>query len=188
MKMIFGLGNPGAKYALNYHNLGFMVIDILTERLGVGAFKKENNGLCATVFINGEKTLLIKPLTYMNSSGDCVKPFVDYYGVELSDVLVIYDDIDVEKGRLRFRPSGSSGTHNGMRSIVSRLGSESFPRLRIGSKNTDPNIPLIDYVLMNIPAEEKAVILPALNKAADFVVDFASGMTPDKLSCKYNGN
>ncbi len=185
MKMIFGLGNPGEKYALNYHNLGFMVIDILAERLNVTTFKKEKNGLCATVFIGGEKTLLIKPLTFMNASGDCVKPFVDYYNVKTSDILVIYDDIDIDKGGIRFRPHGSAGTHNGMRSIVSRLNSEDFPRLRIGSKNTNPAIPLIDYVLMNIPAEEKTVILPALNKAADCAEDFAAGVEFDKLSCKY---
>ena len=188
MKIIFGLGNPGAKYAMNYHNLGFMVIDILAERLGITAFRKENNGLSAVTFINGEKTLLVKPLTFMNSSGDCVKPFVDYYGVELSDIMVIYDDIDIDKGRMRFRPHGSSGTHNGMRSIVSRLKSENFPRLRIGSKNTNPDIPLIDYVLMNIPADEKAVILPALKRAADCAEDFASGVSFDNLSCKYNAN
>lgn len=186
MKMIFGLGNPGEKYALNYHNLGFMVIDILAERLGVTTFKKEKNGLTATVFIGGEKTMLVKPLTFMNSSGDCVKPLVDYFDVPLSDILVIYDDIDIDKGGIRFRPHGSSGTHNGMRSIVSRLGSEDFPRLRVGSKNTNPAIPLIDYVLMNIPADEKTVILPALKKAADCAEDFAREMDFDKLSCKYN--
>ena len=95
-------------------------------------------------------------------------------------------DIDIDKGGIRFRPHGSAGTHNGMRSIVSRLNSEDFPRLRIGSKNTNPAIPLIDYVLMNIPAEEKTVILPALNKAADCAEDFAAGVEFDKLSCKYN--
>ena len=122
----------------------------------------------------------------MNASGDCVKPFVDYYNVKTSDILVIYDDIDIDKGGIRFRPHGSAGTHNGMRSIVERLDSEDFPRLRIGSKNTNPAIPLIDYVLMNIPAEEKAVILPALKKAADCAEDFAAGVEFDKLSCKYN--
>lgn len=188
MKIIFGLGNPGAKYALNYHNLGFMAIDVLAERTGVTAFRKENDGLSATVFFGGEKTLLVKPLTFMNSSGECVRRFVDYYGVSLSDVLVIYDDIDVDKGRLRFRPHGSSGTHNGMRSIIACLKSEDFPRLRVGSKNTNPEIPLIDYVLMNIPQDERTLMSSAVKKAADCAADFASGMSFDKLSCLYNGN
>lgn len=188
MKIIFGLGNPGAKYALNYHNLGFMVIDVLAERSGITAFRKENDGLSATVFFGGEKTLLVKPLTFMNASGECVRKFVDYYGVSLSDVLVIYDDIDVDKGRLRFRTHGSSGTHNGMRSIVSCLKSEDFPRLRVGSKNTNPEIPLIDYVLMNIPQDERTLMSAAVKKAADFVADFASGTSFDRLSCLYNGN
>lgn len=188
MKIIFGLGNPGEKYALNYHNLGFMVVDVLAERLGITSFKKENFGLSATAFVDGTKVMLVKPLTYMNSSGDCVRAFVDYYGVDLSDVLVVYDDIDVDKGRIRFRPHGSPGSHNGMRSIVARLGQNAFPRLRIGSKNTNPDIPLIDYVLMNIPADEKAVIVPAVKKGADCALDFVKGVAYDKLACDYNGN
>lgn len=188
MKIIFGLGNPGEKYTLNYHNLGFMVIDILAERLGLSVFKKENFGLSAATFIGGEKVIFVKPLTYMNASGDCVRAFVDYYGVDLSDILVVYDDIDVDKGRIRFRAQGSPGTHNGMRSIVERLKTNAFSRLRVGSKNTNPDIPLLDYVLMNIPADEKAVILPALNKAADCVLDFVKGTDAEKLACAYNGN
>jgi len=186
MKLIFGLGNPGAKYALNYHNLGFMVLDVLSDKIKCPINRKAKNGIYGEFNCRGEKVLLIKPQTFMNNSGECVKPFVDFFKCDLSDILVIYDDIDIDKGRLRYRPGGHSGTHNGMRNITELLGSGDFPRLRVGSKNTNPNIPLIDYVLMNIPSDEKQVFLPVLNKAADFVMDFVSGMTADELMCKYN--
>ena len=186
MKLIFGLGNPGAQYALNYHNLGFMVLDVLSDKVKCAVSRKAKNGLYGEFTYGGEKVLLIKPQTFMNKSGDCVRPFVDYFKCDLKDILVIYDDIDIDKGFMRYRTGGHSGTHNGMRNITQALGSDEFPRLRIGSKNTDPNIPLIDYVLMNIPLSEKEVFLPVLNKAADFVLDFVSGLSADELMCKYN--
>ena len=188
MKIIFGLGNPGAKYAGNFHNLGFMAIDEVAKKLGCTFNKQSKKGVFCETQVNGEKIILVKPQTFMNLSGECVREFYDFYKCDLSDMLVIYDDIDIEKGRIRFRPHGSSGTHNGMRSIVSHLQSQQFPRVRVGAKNTNPNIPLIEYVLMNIPKEDQADIAIAVERASNCAVAFANGKTFDELMQLFNCN
>ena len=128
MKIIFGLGNPGAKYENNYHNLGFLTLDILAKKLNCDLNKSGRKGVYGECNLNGEKVLLVKPQTYMNNSGECVSAFMAFYKVLPKDVLVIYDDIDIDKGSIRFRPQGSPGTHNGMRNIenVSRKGNGLF--------------------------------------------------------------
>ena len=186
MKIIFGLGNPGIKYQNNYHNLGFMAIDKTAEILGIAFNKKGRQGVYGEKNINGEKVILVKPQTYMNNSGECVSAFMAFYKCKPQDVLVIYDDIDIDKGNLRFRSHGSPGTHNGMRSISAHVGNE-FKRLRIGAKNTT-DIPLIDYVLMNITKEDAEVLAPAISRAGDCAVDFAKGDSDDKLMATYNRN
>lgn len=185
MKIIFGLGNPGKKYCKNYHNLGYMAVDLLAEKLGVTLKKKRNNGLYGEANINGEKVMLVKPLTYMNGSGDCVLPFLSYYKCDLKDIMVIYDDIDIKKGMIRFRISGSAGTHNGMRSVVDLIG-ERFRRIRIGSKPEGGDVPLIDYVLSDIPDADMEVIRPAVVRAACCAFDFLSGKKDEELSAEYN--
>ena len=187
MKIIFGLGNPGAKYERNYHNLGFMVIDALAEKLNCVLNKKGRNGVYGECNIGGEKVLLVKPQTYMNNSGECVSAFMAFYKVLPQDVLVIYDDIDIDKGTIRFRPQGSPGTHNGMRSITSHIG-QNFMRLRVGAKNTHPEIALIDYVLMNITKDDFEAIAPALVRASDCAYRFAMGDSVDSLRQNFNGS
>ncbi len=186
MKIIFGLGNPGAEYAKNYHNLGFMVLDRVAEVLGCDIIKKGKKSVYGELNVNGERVLLVKPLTFMNSSGECVSEYVNFYKCDLSDVLVIYDDIDIDKGAIRYKPRGLAGTHNGMRSITKLVGSQDFPRLRIGAKNTNPEIPLINYVLMNIPKADMEIIAPALQRAQDCVRAFINGMPSDELMCEFN--
>lgn len=188
MKLIFGLGNPGEEYANTYHNLGFLALDEAAAALGCKIEKKKGKSLIGECFCGGEKVVLVKPLTYMNSSGESVRELVDFYKCDLSDVLVIYDDIDLEKGFLRYKPGGSAGTHNGMRSIVSLLGSQGFARLRIGSKNENPAIPLIKYVLMAIPKSENQIYADVFERAKSCVLDFARGKSGDELMCNYNGN
>ena len=185
MKIIFGLGNPGKTYEKNYHNLGFMVIDKTAERLGVSFNKKGRQGVYAETALNGEKVILVKPQTYMNNSGECVQAFMTFYKVAPKDVLVIYDDIDIDKGSLRFRPHGSPGTHNGMRSITAHIGQD-FKRLRVGAKKTNPDIPLIDYVLMNLTAQDAEILAPAIVRAGDCAFDFAKGYSDDQLMAIYN--
>ena len=186
MKIIFGLGNPGAKYEHNYHNLGFLTIDLLAKKLNCDFNKKARNGVYGECNLNGEKVILVKPQTYMNNSGECVSAFMAFYKVNLQDVLVIYDDIDIDKGSIRFRPQGSPGTHNGMRSIVSHIG-QNFMRLRVGAKNTHPEIALIDYVLMNITKEDFEIIAPSLVKASECAYRFALGDSAEQLRQAFNG-
>ena len=187
MKIIFGLGNPGGEYENTYHNLGWLALDRATDYLNCKVNKKKGKSMLGECFYKGEKVVLVKPLTYMNSSGESVREIVDFYKCELKDVLVVYDDIDLEKGALRFKPSGSAGTHNGMRSIVSQINSQAFPRLRIGSKNHDQSIPLINYVLMAIPKSERELYDDVFSRAADCILDFAAGLNAEELMCRYNG-
>lgn len=186
MKIIFGLGNPGAEYAKNYHNLGYMVLDKVAEALGCDIIKKGKKSLYGEAVFSGERVLLVKPLTYMNLSGECVSEYINFYKCDLNDVLVIYDDIDIDKGAIRFKPSGLAGTHNGMRNITKLINSQNFPRLRIGAKNTNPEIPLINYVLMNIPKADMQIIEPALDRAKNCALDFIKGVSFDELMCEYN--
>ena len=136
MKMIVGLGNPGAEYAQTRHNVGFMLVDKLASDLKVDVTKKKFNALMAECQIKGEKIILVKPQTYMNLSGDAVGPLARWYKINPSDIMVIYDDMDLPLGKLRIRPFGGTGGHNGMKSLIAALGTEKFPRMRIGIGRT----------------------------------------------------
>lgn len=188
MKIIVGLGNPEKKYEKNLHNLGFLAVDEVAASLGVDfSLKREVRGYIAKTFVGGETVILVKPITYMNSSGDCVRLVCDFYKIELKNLLIVYDDLDIDIGSVRFKPNGQSGTHNGMRSIVKMLSSTDFPRLRIGTKKTNPDIDLIDYVLSDIPSDKKELYDNALTLARDCALDFIKGISFDKLMCDYNG-
>lgn len=187
MKVIVGLGNPEKKYDNTYHNLGFIVADNVAKRFSLD-YKLNSSLKCAVAkgTVDGKAFLVIKPTTYMNLSGECVKRVVDYYGVELNDLLVVYDDIDVEPGKIKFRPHGSPGTHNGMRNITLLLGTAEFKRLRIGTKPKNDLIPLADYVLSKIPKEEYGEFNFAIDKAGDLIVDYLKGKSDDDLMQLYN--
>lgn len=187
MKIIFGLGNPGAEYAKTYHNLGYMVLDKLAEELRVYVIKKDKKSIYGETTVNGEKVFLVKPLTYMNLSGECVIEYLNFYKCDLSDILVIYDDVDVDKGLIKYKPKGQPGTHNGMRNITKIIGSGDFPRLRVGSKNTNHEIPLISYVLTAIPKAEQPVLDGAIEKAKNCALCFIKGKTAEELMCEFNG-
>ena len=188
MKIIVGLGNPGEKYQNTYHNVGFMAVDSLAIKLGANfSLKSKLLGAVAQTSFAGEKVVIVKPQTYMNASGECVRAVVNFFKADLSDVLVIYDDLDIEVGALRFRKSGSSGTHNGMRSIVKEIGSENFPRARIGTQNDNKFIPIIDYVLSDIKGERLDKIRNVISDCVDLCLDFISGQSADSIMCKYNG-
>ncbi len=187
MKVIVGLGNPEKKYDNTYHNLGFIVADNVAKRFSLD-YKLNSSLKCAVAKGNvfGETFLVVKPTTYMNLSGECVKRVVDYFGVDLNELLVVYDDIDVEIGKIKYRPHGSPGTHNGMRNITILLGSDAFKRLRIGTKPRNDFIPLVDYVLSKIPEEEYEDFNFAIRKAGDLVVDFINGKSDDDIMQTYN--
>lgn len=169
MKLIFGLGNPGRQYERTRHNLGFQVLDILARRHNVVFGPHKFNAFAARLRLNCEDALLIKPMTYMNLSGDAVAPIVRFYKVPLEDVLVIYDDWDLPLGTLRMRPKGGPGSHRGMMSIINRLGTSHFPRLRIGIGRPPENMDPADYVLTRFNEDEEEIIAIAREYAADAV-------------------
>jgi len=148
MKLVVGLGNPGRKYASTRHNVGFMVIERLARELNVSVTKKMFNALVGQGLIDKEKIVLAMPQTYMNLSGQAVGPLLNWYKLDPSDLLVIYDDMDLPAGRLRIRPAGGSGGHKGMQSIIAALGTENFARVRIGIGRPETvDMETVDYVL-----------------------------------------
>lgn len=187
MKVIAGLGNPEKKYENTYHNLGFIAADNIAAKLRLD-FKLKSSLKCAIAQgeYGGEKFLLVKPTTYMNLSGECISKVLSYYSLSTDDLIVIYDDIDIEIGQIRFRPHGSAGTHNGMRNISQLLSSTEFARVRIGSKQQNPLIPLIDYVLSKINDSEFDAFNKAISRAADCALDFVKGLGKDALMQEYN--
>lgn len=173
MKLIVGLGNTGDSYADTYHNVGFIALDLIAERLNAPAFSRKHNAEISDAVLSGEKLILIKPTTFMNLSGDAVSYFSRYYKIAPRDILVLYDDIDIKKGIVRARPNGSAGTHNGMRDIVNKLGSTDFARVRIGTGLKPEFMDLAHYVMTHIPAAEKPLLGKAFAAAADFALDWA---------------
>ncbi len=170
MYIIVGLGNPGKEYHRTRHNVGFDVIDVLSEKLGIALNKSAMHGLIGEGFVGGEKIVLVKPQTFMNLSGQCVSELVSWYKIDMDRLLVVYDDIDLPLGKLRLRKSGSAGTHNGMRSIIGLLGRENFPRLRVGVGKKPEGWDLADWVLSHYQSEEdRKIQFDAFLRAADTV-------------------
>jgi len=168
MKLICGLGNPGDKYDQTRHNIGFRILDELARQEGAD-FSEKWNGQMAEISIDGEKTLLLKPNTFMNLSGQAVVKFAHYYKIEPEDILVVYDDVDLPLGEIRFRKSGGPGTHNGMKSIIQELGGQNFPRLRIGIESRGVTAPeqmgLADFVLARFTKEEEEKLESLIDEA-----------------------
>ena len=173
MHIIIGLGNPGKEYHRTRHNVGFDVIDVLSEKLGIALTKIAMHGLIGEGFVGGEKVILVKPQTYMNLSGQCVTELVSWYKAPMENVMVIYDDIDLPLGKLRLRQSGSAGTHNGMRSVIGLLGRQDFPRLRVGVGKKPEGWELADWVLSHYQTEEdRQTQFDAFLLAGDTVIDW----------------
>ncbi len=171
MKLVVGLGNPGGRYVGTRHNVGFSVVERVAERLGIAFSHKNWRAEVGEGWHGEHKVVLAKPLTYVNLSGESVRLMVHFFRLELRDLLVVCDDVNLELGRLRLRPAGSSGGHRGLESIISRLGSREFPRLRIGIGRA-PGVPLQTYVLSRFSEDELAALLPQLDKAAEAVVSW----------------
>ena len=174
MKLIVGLGNPGADYERTRHNVGWMVVEAFARKFRIDIAKHEKNALTGTGRVAGGSVMVAKPLTYMNLSGDAVRLLVNAYLESTDELMVVYDDIDLPLGKLRIRPSGSAGTHNGMRSIVQILGTEKFPRLRIGIGASDGGR-LRDYVLDEFAADEMPAVDRAIGRSVDALVLFTRG-------------
>lgn len=177
MKMIVGLGNPGSDYEQTRHNVGWMVVDAFARKFRIPISKHEKSAMTGTARVGGGSVLVAKPLTFMNLSGDAVRLLSNAYLDSTEDLIVVYDDIDLPVGRLRIRPDGSSGTHNGMRSIVSSLATERFPRLRFGVRGAEygQGPGLRDYVLDPFPAEDQPLVQRGIERAVDALALFCRG-------------
>ncbi|NLY21285.1 MAG: aminoacyl-tRNA hydrolase [Tissierellia bacterium] len=186
MYAIFGLGNPGKKYENTRHNIGFNVIDELAKRSGVELNKIKFKSVYQEVFIGGEKVLLVKPQTFMNNSGQAVRELVDFYKLDSDEIVVIYDDIDIDFSALRIKAKGSAGTHNGMKSIINHLQSDAFTRLKIGVGKKDARMDLADFVLSRFSKDEQDDIDIAIKYAADAVEDIVVNGVEHSMN-NYNG-
>lgn len=183
MYIIAGLGNPGKKYENTRHNIGFITLDYLAERHDIKINKIKHKALVGEGRIAGQKVLLVKPQTYMNLSGESLREVMDYYKVDIEDMIVVYDDIDLPAGTVRIRKKGSAGTHNGMRSIVQHLGQD-FPRIRMGIGN-DRRGDLVDFVLGGFSKEDREVLEPAVERAALAIESYVDEGI-EKAMNKYN--
>lgn len=164
MYIIAGLGNPGKEYTNTRHNAGYMAVEHLAEKFNIKLNKLKFNSVYGDMTLNGEKVMLVKPVTYMNRSGIAISEIMNFYKIPSENLVVIYDDIDLPLGSLRIRPGGSPGTHNGMKSITSSIGNN-FPRIRIGI-GRDEDMDLADYVLERFSSSERDLINPIIEKAA----------------------
>jgi PTH1 family peptidyl-tRNA hydrolase len=166
MKIIAGLGNPDSKYDQTRHNIGFSVIDRIADRNNISMDISKHKGICGKGTISGEKVILVKPQTYMNLSGECLREVVDFYKADVSDVIVIFDDICLDVGKLRIRAKGSAGGHNGIKSIIAHLKSEEFARIKCGVGDKPKGYDLADYVLGHFNKEELPLIEQERDRAA----------------------
>lgn len=184
MKLIVGLGNPGLEYQNTRHNIGFRYIDLFVNKNNLGKFKEKFNGLYLKVNYNNEDIIFLKPLSYMNMSGEVVKKFQDYYKIDTTNILVIHDDLDIPIGKIKLKENGSGGGHNGIKNIILNIGSENFKRLKIGiSKNKDFDTK--DYVLGKFTKEEEK-ILDKLNSLIIDLLDDYLKLPFNDLMSKYN--
>lgn len=168
MKLIVGLGNPGKEYEKTRHNTGFMVMDRLAETFQVSINVKKFKGEYVKFKYHGEDVILLKPMTYMNNSGESVIQVMNYFRVDVEDLLVIYDDMDMPTGKLRLRQSGSAGGHNGIKSIIAHVGTQNFKRIRVGI-DKHPQIPVVDYVLGRFSKDEQPLIDEGISHAVKAV-------------------
>ena len=171
MYLIVGLGNPEEEYSKTRHNMGFNAINKIAKEYGIEVNKKKFQGLYESGIIEGQKVILIKPQTYMNSSGNSVKEIVDYFKIEKENIIVVYDDMDIEPGKIKIRKKGSAGGHNGMKSIIQMLGTDEFPRIRIGIGRPEHNGDEINYVIGAIPEEEIEELEKGVEKAKGAVIE-----------------
>lgn len=185
MYLIVGLGNPEPEYSKTRHNMGFDAVNKISKEFEISVSKEKFEGLFGTGTVNGEKVILLKPQTYMNLSGKCIKRYIDFYKIDLSNVLVIYDDMDVEKGTIKVRKMGGPGTHNGMKSVVSELQSEEFPRVRVGIGRTDEPYEMIDYVIKPVSDEEYKLLDKGTEKAKEAVIEYIENGIDSAMN-KYN--
>lgn len=184
MKLIVGLGNPGREYENTRHNIGFQTIDKYANKIGVSINKSKFNGLYGEIMISGDKVILLKPQSYINLSGEVIRKFVDFYKIDIQDILIIHDDLDLEVGTYKIKQKGSSGGHNGLKNIELHLGTQEYKRIKIGISN-NKNIDTKDYVLGKLSKEEIESFDIVKNTVLDVLDDYFKVSFSD-LMAKYN--
>lgn len=184
--MIVGLGNPGKKYEVTKHNAGFLCIDLLAQNLGVKIDRLKFKALVTDARINGKRCLLMKPQTFMNLSGESVRDAATFFKLPPERIIVIFDDINLEPGRLRIRRKGSDGGHNGIKSIIYQLGSDAFPRIKLGvGAKPSPEFDLASWVLMPFTKEQLTELRKSADNACEAVALMVDGKTDEAMS-RYN--
>ncbi len=170
MKCFVGLGNPGKDYMHNRHNVGFMAIDYFAKDLEIKKTQEKSKAWIVEAVYKNEKLLLIKPLTFMNLSGEAVRTVIDYYKLSIEDIIVLYDDLDTPFGQLRLRFQGSSGGHNGIKSIIQHMGTQQFNRIRIGVSRPLPGVDIAQYVLSDFPKAQSQPLQEVLERCKDAMI------------------
>lgn len=184
MYLIVGLGNPGEEYKGTRHNVGFDAIDIISRKYNIEVNRAKFKGMYGEGFINGKKVMLLKPTTYMNLSGESIAEIANFYKIPHEDIVVIYDDISLDIGKLRIRAKGSAGGHNGIKSIISCLGEDAFPRVKVGVGAPRGN--LVSHVLGKFSPEEREILNKALEASSEAAVTILMESTNDAMN-KFNG-
>lgn len=185
MYLIVGLGNPESDYANTRHNMGFDVINKLAKEYGINICKKKFNSEYEISIIEGKKIILVKPQTYMNASGEAVIQFVNFYKIEMEKILIIYDDIDIDPGKIRIRKNGSSGNHKGMESIIHCLNSQNFSRIRVGIGKPYDNKNMIEHVIGYVPEEDKKILDNGIEIAKNAIIELLKNGIDSSMN-KYN--
>lgn len=186
MKLIIGLGNPGEDYANTRHNIGFMALDAFAASHNCEFyFESKFKGMLSTVTISGCKAILLKPMTYMNLSGESLIRVLNYYKIDIQDILVISDDLDSHLGRVRIRERGSAGGHNGHKNIVSHIKTEEYKRIKVGI-DRNPNISVVDWVLKKFSKDELLTLEPSMDKVCAAIEDFIADVPFAKVSSLYS--
>lgn len=186
MYLVAGLGNPGTQYEMTRHNIGFEVIDYMADQYNVKVNKLKFKSLYGDVNIKGEKVIFVKPQTYMNLSGEAIRDFASFYKIPVENIIIISDDINLEAGRIRIRQKGSAGGHNGLKSIIYQLGSDEFPRIRVGvDAPIREKMDLADFVLARFQKDEIPVLEDAIIRSSKAVLEII-GASVDSAMNKYN--
>ncbi|MDT9336710.1 aminoacyl-tRNA hydrolase [Clostridium perfringens] len=184
MILIVGLGNPGKQYEQTRHNIGFDVIDYMANKYNIDVNREKFKGICGEGFIENKKVILLKPLTYMNLSGESIRELANFYKLEDDEIIVVYDDISLDIGRLRIREKGSAGGHNGIKSIIQNLGGDKFPRVKVGVGQPKDN--LVNHVLGKFSKEDREHIDKVIPVVSDAIVEIVKNDAKESMN-KFNG-
>lgn len=184
MILIVGLGNPGKQYEQTRHNIGFDVIDYMANKYNIDVNREKFKGICGEGFIENKKVILLKPLTYMNLSGESIRELANFYKLEDDEIIVVYDDISLDIGRLRIREKGSAGGHNGIKSIIQNLGGDKFPRVKVGVGQPKDN--LVNHVLGKFSKEDREHIEKVIPVVIDAIVEIVKNDAKESMN-KFNG-